>query len=101
MRKISALTSLLLFAISSSQPIKKDVSISCLVYDDLSFYDLRGIQNQAKDYSVEKDGEKYFFNLCGQTMESCKADETEIFAYKKSADGTKCTELTDLKVKKT
>jgi len=45
---------------------------------------------------VEKGDEKYYFNLCGQSIESCKPD-TEIFAYKKAADG-KCTELTDLKV---
>jgi hypothetical protein len=45
---------------------------------------------------VEKGDEKYYFNLCGQSIESCKPD-TEIFAYKKAADGT-CTELTDLKV---
>ena len=46
---------------------------------------------------VEKGDEKYYFNLCGQSIESCKPESTEIFAYKKAADGT-CTELTDLKV---
>lgn len=46
---------------------------------------------------VEKGDDKYYFNLCGQSIESCKPDSTEIFAYKKAADGT-CTELTDLKV---
>ncbi len=46
---------------------------------------------------VEKGDEKYYFNLCGQSIESCKPETTEIFAYKKAADGT-CTELTDLKV---
>jgi hypothetical protein len=46
---------------------------------------------------VEKGDEKYYFNLCGQSIESCKPESTEIFAYKRSADGT-CTELTDLKV---
>ena len=46
---------------------------------------------------VEKGDEKYYFNLCGQSIESCKPESTEIFAYKKTADGT-CTELTDLKV---
>jgi hypothetical protein len=46
---------------------------------------------------VEKGDEKYYFNLCGQSIESCKPDSTEIFAYKKAADGS-CTELTDLKV---
>lgn len=46
---------------------------------------------------VEKEDEKYYFNLCGQSIESCKPESTEIFAYKKTADGT-CTELTDLKV---
>jgi hypothetical protein len=46
---------------------------------------------------VEKGAEKYYFNLCGQTIEGCKAQSNEIFAYKKSADGT-CKELTDFNV---
>ena len=52
----------------------KDVSILCLIYDDLSLYDLRPIQSTAKDYSVSKANEKYYFNLCGQTIDSCSAD---------------------------
>ena len=46
---------------------------------------------------VANGDEKYYFNLCGQSIESCSKDYTEIFAYKKAADGT-CTALTDLKV---
>lgn len=46
---------------------------------------------------VEKGTEKYYFNLCGQTIDGCKAESNEIFAYKKAADGT-CTELTDFNV---
>lgn len=30
-------------AADAAAEVKKDVSISCLIYDDLSFYDLRAI----------------------------------------------------------
>ena len=51
-----------------------DVSISCLIYDDLSLYDLRPLQSQSKDNMFEKGNEQYYFNLCGQTIESCSPD---------------------------
>ena len=46
------------------------LSLSCLIYDDLSFYDLRGLQNKKQDYSFksEKTQHKYTFNLCSYTQ---------------------------------
>lgn len=70
-----------------------------MIYDDLSLYDLRPIQSSSKDYVVEQGTDKFYFNLCGQTIGSCSADQSEIYAYKKTSDG-KCTELTDLNVVK-
>lgn len=55
--------------ISAQQPVKtnRDMSISCLVYESLTFYDLRPIQSTGADYKVENDAktETYSFNLCG------------------------------------
>ena len=86
-----------LIGTQAAQATKNDVSISCLIYDNLSLYDLRQIQSQATDYSVKKGDETFYFNLCGQTIGGCAAN-SEIFAYKKATDGS-CTELTDLNVK--
>ena len=102
MRRYSTLFTVLgsvtvaLMGAEAADATKKDVSISCLIYDNLSLYDLRQIQSQLKDYDVKKGDETFYFNLCGQTIEGCKPD-SEIFAYKKATDGT-CTELTDLNV---
>ena len=86
----------MLIGTQAAAATKNDVSISCLIYDNLSLYDLRQIQNQVSDYSVKQGDETYYFNLCGQTIGGCNAD-SEIFAYKKANDG-KCTELTDFNV---
>ena len=45
----------------------RDLSISCLVYESLTFYDLRPIQSTGADYQVQNDAktETYSFNLCG------------------------------------
>lgn len=45
------------------------LSLSCLVYDDLSFYDLRNLNSPDKDYSYtnptgSKSSSTYYFNLC-------------------------------------
>jgi hypothetical protein len=76
---------------------QKDLSFSCLIYEDLSFYDFRALQNKAGDYSISDSAknEIYTFNLCSYTLSSCPgSDATTIFAYKNSTDGT-CTSLTD------
>ena len=61
-------------AIAKDEAGSKDVSILCLIYDDLSLYDLRPIQSSSKDYVAEQGTEKFYFNLCGQTIGSCSAD---------------------------
>ena len=55
--------------ILAQKPVKttRDMSISCLVYESLTFYDLRPIQSTGLDYQVQNDAktETYSFNLCG------------------------------------
>ena len=50
------ITLLLLYSLSltlgQSAPKTQDLSFSCLLYDDLSFYDFRALQNKAGDYMV-------------------------------------------------
>lgn len=80
----------------------RDLSISCLVYEGLSFYDLRKIQATGLDYSVQNadKNETYYFNLCGQTNNKCSTDASSgMFAYKNTTSG-ECTQLTDLAAKK-
>lgn len=48
---------------------------------------------------MSKNGDTYYFNLCAQTMASCKPTENEIFAYKKNDATNTCEELTDLSLK--
>lgn len=76
------------------------MSITCLLYESLSFYDMRPIQSTGDDYQVQNDAktETYFFNLCGQTKYSC-TDKSGVFAYKNDTNGA-CTPLTDLTVMK-
>jgi hypothetical protein len=80
----------------------RDLSISCLVYEGLSFYDLRKMQNSDIDYKVQdaSKSETYYFNLCGETNNKCNTDpSSRMFAYKNSSAG-ECTQLTDLTAKK-
>lgn len=92
MRKIftALISCALTFAsVNCASASKKDVSISCLVIDDLSYYDVRTLQNTFTDYSVEDSriaGDKYYFNLCSHTLQTCPNGNTtsEIFAYKKN-----------------
>jgi|LauGreDrversion4_2_1035121.scaffolds.fasta_scaffold327171_1 hypothetical protein len=80
----------------------RDLSISCLVYEGLSYYDLRKIQATGIDYSVQDSTktETYYFNLCGQTNTKCSTDaSTGTFAYKNDSTGN-CVPLTDLAPKK-
>ena len=73
MRCISALSLAAFVSLSmaqqkSSTTAKRDVSLSCLVFQDLSFYDIRPIQSKTNDYSVQSatnENETYYFNLCG------------------------------------
>ena len=80
----------------------RDLSISCLIYEGLSFYDLRKMQNSDIDYKVQdaSKSETYYFNLCGETNNKCNTDpSSRMFAYKNSSAG-ECTQLTDLTAKK-
>jgi hypothetical protein len=80
----------------------RDLSISCLIYEGLSFYDLRKMQNSDIDYKVQdaSKSETYYFNLCGETNNKCNTDpSSRMFAYKNSSTG-ECTQLTDLTAKK-
>ena len=73
------------------------VGISCLLFQDLSFYDVRSLANKEADYQLKPEGStsQYVFNLCSQTKTSCSNEPDKmIFAYKKNEDGT-CQELTD------
>ena len=71
-----------------------------MLFDSLSYYDLRSLKGESTDYAVKDDlNEKvtYYFNLCAQTVGSCAgANETdEIFAYRKDETTGKCDKLTD------
>ena len=68
----------------------RDLSISCLIYEGLSFYDLRKMQNSDIDYKVQdaSKSETYYFNLCGETNNKCNTDpSSRMFAYKNSSAG--------------
>ena len=97
-RILSFLSLALLLPASFSTPLSEttnDLSFSCLVYDDLSFYDLRPLQNKLSDYSVKDPltHHNYTFNLCSYTHSSCSPQRPSIFAYKTQT--SICTELTD------
>ena len=75
---VLAAGALISLASTQSTDPKKDVSISCLIYDDLSFYDLRTLQNHI-DYTFNDTriaDDKYYFNLCAQTIVDCNAEST-------------------------
>lgn len=88
--------------VAAQQPKQttRDMSISCLVYESMSFYDMRPIQSTGADYQVQNEAktETYSFNLCGQTKYTC-TDKSVAFAYKNDTSGA-CTTLTDLTVMK-
>jgi hypothetical protein len=80
------------------------VSMSCLIYDSLSFFDFRDMANYTDNYSIVDDttGDTIYFNLCAYTVasDSVAASCTEghsVFAYKVDSEGT-CVELTDNQV---
>ena len=89
--------------VSAQQPKQttRDMSISCLVYESMSFYDMRPIQSTGADYQVQNEAktETYSFNLCGQTKYTC-TDKSVAFAYKNDTTSGACTTLTDLTVMK-
>ena len=67
---------------------KKDVSIACLILEDFSFYDVRGLKNAGADYEIEDPTKaKYYFNICAQTKDSCSNSTSSVFAFKKDAAG--------------
>lgn len=71
--KLVALATVLLSSYVSAAE-KKDVSVSCMLFDQLSYYDLRTLKGETTDYAVRDDlNEKvtYYFNLCAQTVGSC------------------------------
>lgn len=63
------------------------LKLSCLVYDDLSFYDLRGLRSDS-GYSVAPSNgvsHNYTFNLCSFIAQPCNGHK--VFGCKDSADG--------------
>ena len=87
--QMASLTPALLLLFSSSALLKNDtdfkteqIQMSCLIYEDLSFYDLRALQSESTDYSVTKNGNTYYFNLCAYTFSSC-VESHQVFAYMK------------------
>jgi hypothetical protein len=100
MKLISYATLLTTYTIVQAAEEKKDVSVSCMLFDQLSYYDVRGLKSDSLDYAVQDDLNKdvtYYFNLCAQTQGSCAgpAVTDEIFAYRKDAVTGKCEALTD------
>eukprot|EP00347_Sterkiella_histriomuscorum_P009292 403341764 len=83
---------------SSGQEQEELLRLSCLVYDDMSFYDLRGLQNDKSDYKYEvakANGETHFynFNMCQYTNGYCTGNR-KVFGYKEDKAGT-CNSLTN------
>ena len=106
MRFISFLSLAALLGINSatqkSISTNRDLSLSCLAFEDLSFFDVRPLQSKINDYQVKTaDGsETYYFNLCGQTNKNCSSSTNGVFAFKRNDGSGECTELTDLKATK-
>ncbi|CDW74601.1 UNKNOWN [Stylonychia lemnae] len=71
------------------------LKLSCLVYDDLSFYDLRGLESEQSDYSFISSNSKhnYYFNLCAFTNKACGEDTTQAFGIRVDQNN-QCTKLT-------
>lgn len=97
--KLIALTTVLALS-SYVSAEKKDVSVSCMLFDSLSYYDLRSLKGESTDYAVKDDlNDKvtYYFNLCAQTVGSCAGPNQtdEIFAYRKDEATGTCNKLTD------
>ena len=64
--------------------LQKFRELSCLIYDDLSFYDLRPLKSAEGGYHkyVESVEHKYNFNLCDFTAKNCPKSANKTFAYK-------------------
>ena len=77
-----------IFAVASlvrATPTKEQIKLSCLVYEDLSFYDLRTSSKSIGDYSIKgEDGTIYTFNICSYAKTGCTPGK-EVFAFGKSA----------------
>jgi hypothetical protein len=67
--------------------------MACLVYEDLSLFDLRSLLSASSDYSYTDDDTSitYSFNLCGYALSSCDTANPS-FSYMTDSLGT-CTDL--------
>ena len=70
-------------------------ALSCLTFQDLSFYDMRALANPTNDYQVQCPITKtmYTFNLCQFTLSTCPG-QPNTFAYKVDDTNT-CTLIAD------
>jgi len=83
-----SISALALLGVSAKQSSESELlKLSCLVYDDLSFYDLRGLRSDS-GYTVTPNngvGHNYTFNLCSFISEPCNGNK--VFGCKDNADG--------------
>ena len=67
-------------------------SLNCLIYQDLSFYDLRALASTT-DYSISDGTNTYYFNLCSYTQDQCNSSQSVYAYFNDSSDS--CTALSD------
>ncbi len=63
--------------------------LKCMIFEDFTFFNIRGLQNPNADYvATDANGKKYLFNFCQYAKKQCNS--SPVYAMRRSTDSSTC-----------